>query len=203
MSAPIASPRDTIFYVVKVFNEFNCADTASVNVNAIEKPRVKAGPDKTIIEGGSTNLDGFVSGQAVSYVWSPASFMNDPRILDPQVTPPASIDYLITATSELGCGVAIDAVHVFVYKDIFVPTAFTPNGNNVNDRWYIPPLSAFKQFEISVFNRAGRVVFHAINANVPWDGNYNGVPQPSGVYVYLIEVKETGRILKGTVTLIR
>ena len=81
---------------------------------------------------------------------------------------------MLTATSTLGCGVATDKVHVYVYKDIFVPTAFTPNNNGVNDTWYIPPLAAFNEFEISFSIDAGKLVFQLVNINKRWDGTYNG-----------------------------
>jgi gliding motility-associated-like protein len=200
---PSASPADTTVYMIIVSNGFACTDTALITINAIEKPRANAGHDRTIIEGNATELLGTVSGQDISYSWSPSLYISNIQSLQPIVNPPADMDYTLSVVSEIGCGVAIDTVHVFVYKDVFVPTAFTPNGDGLNDTWYIPPLNAFKSFEVSVYNRYGRIVFQTKNSNLPWDGNFRGVPQPMGVYVYLINLKETGRILKGTVALIR
>ena len=203
ISNPIASPSDTVQYMLIVSNQFACTDTAIININVIEKPRADAGPDKTIIAGNSVQLSGIVSGQSVSYSWSPATYINNTQILQPVVIPPADIDYILNAVSNVGCGTATDKVHVFVYKDIFVPTGFTPNSDGLNDTWTIPALSAFANFDLSVFTRYGQLIFQAKNINQSWDGKYKGVPQPSGAYVYFIDLKEGGVILKGTVLIIR
>lgn len=94
-------------------------------------------------------------------------------------------------------------VRVYVYKEIFVPTGFTPDGDGLNDIWNIPALGAFGNFDLSVFNKYGQLVFYNKDINRPWDGKYNGLPQPSGVYVYIIKMKESGVLLKGTVQIIR
>jgi gliding motility-associated-like protein len=124
-------------------------------------------------------------------------------LLNPAVTPPFSTDYTLTVVSELGCGTATDIMHVFVYKDIFVPNAFTPNRDGKNDSWNIPALNAVSNFEIRVFNRYGQLVFHTRNNNTGWNGKFNGTDQPIGTYVYLINIDNGKRILKGPLMLIR
>ena len=200
---PIASPADTINYMVIVTNQFNCADTAFVLVNVIETPHADAGPDRTIIKDNSTQLMATVKGQNITYTWSPVTYMTNTTSLQPIVTPPSDIDYVLTVTSNEGCGVAVDSAHVFVFLDIFVPNAFTPNGDGKNETWYVPALSAFSEFELSVYNRYGQVIFHCKDVNKPWDGKYRGVAQASDAYVYVITIKEIKRLLKGTVLLIR
>jgi len=200
---PMASPADTIQYKLIVSNSFACSDTALVTINVVEKPRANAGPDKTIIAGSSVQLVGHVSGQDISYTWSPVLNMINAQSLQPIVTPPADIDYVLTVVSNAGCGNATDITHVFVYKDVFVPTAFTPNGDGLNDNWAIPALNAFTYFEIFVFNRWGEIVFQTKNINKSWDGKYKGIPQPAGAYVYVVNLEEQGRLLKGMVMVIR
>jgi gliding motility-associated-like protein len=92
---------------------------------------------------------------------------------------------------------------VFVFKDVFVPSAFTPNNDGLNDTWNIPALNAFPEFILSVYNRYGQLIYQNKGNNIPWDGKYRGQPQPSGVYVYYIDLKVDGGKRKGTVTLIR
>jgi gliding motility-associated-like protein len=200
---PVASPADTIQYKVIVSNQFSCSDTAFVDINAIEKPKANAGPDKSVIEGSPVQLSGIVSGQNISYFWSPAVTINNTQVLQPIVTPTADADYTLHVVSNEGCGTAIDKVHVFVYKDVFVPTAFTPNNDGTNDTWNIPALNAFSDVNVSVYNRYGQLVFQTERIYHPWNGMYKGVPQPSGIYVYIINLKQTARIVKGTVLLIR
>jgi len=203
ISKPIASPNDTLYYTVVVYNEFSCRDTAMVTVNVAQKPYANAGPDKSIMEGNATQLEGAAQGQDIHYYWSPVLNMSNAQLLNPVVTPPISTDYMLTVVSGLGCGTATDIMHVFVYKDIFVPNAFTPNNNGINDYWNIPALSAVPNFEVRVFNRYGQLVFHTRNTNMGWNGKFNGADQPNGTYVYLINIENGKRILKGNLMLIR
>ncbi len=58
-----------------------------------------------------------------------------------------------------------------------------------NDSWFIAALSAYKDFELSVFNRYGEIVFHLRNENLPWHGKYRRKPVPIGVYDYIVDFK--------------
>ena len=203
VSNPIASPAITTQYVVTVSNQFACADTAAVLVNVNEKPTANAGPDKTIIKGRPVTLAGTATGQSVIYSWSPSLYLDDAQIIQPIATPPADINYVLTVTSANGCGTATDMMHIFVYNDIYIPTAFSPNGDGLNETWKIPALAAFPTFELSVFNRFGQLVFENKNSNRPWDGTYKGQPAPAGAYVYNINLHQFPGILKGTVMIVR
>jgi gliding motility-associated-like protein len=168
-----------------------------------EKPTANAGPDKTIIQGRSVVLEGSATGQSLNYFWLPPLYMDNAQLLQPTVNPPLDISYTLTVTSTNGCGTATDTMHVFVFKGIFIPTAFSPNGDGLNDTWKIPALAAFPGFELAVFNRFGQRVFENKNAVIPWDGNFKGVPLPAGAYVYVIDLKQFPGILKGAVLLMR
>jgi gliding motility-associated-like protein len=90
---------------------------------------------------------------------------------------------------------------------ITVPTAFTPNGDGLNDFLY--PLNAYKadNLEFRIYNRYGQMVFETTNWTKKWDGKIDGKPQASGTYVWMLSYKEhdTGKnvFLKGTSVLIR
>ena len=200
---PVARPADTLNYSVVVYNEFSCSDTAMVTVNVAQKPYANAGPDKSIFEGDAAQLEGVAEGHDIHYYWSPVLNINNAQVLNPVVTPLIGTDYALTVVSELGCGTATDTMHVFVYKDIFVPNAFSPNNNGINDSWNIPALSALPDFDVRVFNRYGQIVFHTRNTNTGWNGKFNGADQPIGTYVYLININKGKRILKGPLMLIR
>jgi len=203
ISNPLAAPLDTIQYSIVISNQFACSDTAQVTINVIEKPKAFAGPDKYILESQSVQLSGSVAGQGISYSWSPLVNIDNAFSITPVVNPVADIDYTLTVTSNTGCGTASDVVHIYVYKDIFVPTGFTPDNKGKNDTWNIPGLNAFNNYEVSVYNRYGGLVFHTKNVAIPWDGKYKGIPQPIGVYVFVIALKDQNRLIKGTVMLIR
>ena len=90
---------------------------------------------------------------------------------------------------------------------ISVPSAFTPNGDGLND--YLYPLNAYKATDLifRVYNRYGQVIFETKDWTMKWDGTYKNQPQASGTYVWTLEFTEPishKRIAqKGTTVLIR
>ncbi|WP_301922265.1 gliding motility-associated C-terminal domain-containing protein [Ferruginibacter sp.] len=94
-------------------------------------------------------------------------------------------------------------MHVFVFKGIFIPKAFSPNGDGLNDTWRIPVLAAFPAFEVTVFNRLGQKVFQNKNVNILWDGTFKGNTVSAVAYFYMIDLKQFPGVLKGTVLIIR
>ncbi|MCG2616591.1 gliding motility-associated C-terminal domain-containing protein [Terrimonas sp. NA20] len=203
ISNPFASPVNNITYQVIVANQFGCRDTAESIVRVTHKPTANAGEDKWIVQGTSAQLTGTATGENLSISWTPVLYMNNPSVLQPVITPPHDTTYVLKVTSNDGCGEATDTVKVFVYKDVFVPNTFTPNGDGVNDTWYIPALSAYPNFELAVYDRWGHLVFQAKKSNVHWDGKFKGQPLAMGVYVYILDLKEGGVLLKGTVLITR
>lgn len=86
-----------------------------------------------------------------------------------------------------------------------IPTAFSPNGDNVNDIYYVIGYG-LRTFEFRIYNRWGQVVFESNDMTQGWDGTWDGEPQPLGVYAYYVRgEKFNGEeiVLKGNVTLIR
>jgi len=174
-----------------------------VVVNMFPKPSVEAGPDRVYLAGHPVTLSATAYGENLSYSWEPPLFMSNATSLNPTVTPPNDIVYTIFVHSSAGCSNS-DSVRVKVAPGIFVPNAFTPNGDGVNDYWQIPFLDPGLGAEVSVFNRWGQLVYHSSAAKVSWDGRLNGKPQAAGVYVYVITFKDAGfPSMKGMVTLIR
>jgi gliding motility-associated-like protein len=199
---PVAGPVDTTVYNVIVTNQVGCHDTAAITVNVVERPRANAGPDLYIIKGESKQLEGVATGQGISYTWSPAIFIDNVQSMQPFVNPPQDTTYLLTVVSNEGCGMATDMVRVHVYPAIYIPNAFSPNNDGLNDTWSIPALKAYPEFTVSVYNRYGQLIFSIKNNFRLWDGKYKGMPQPADVYVYMVAIKGE-KVLKGTLTIIR
>src|SRR6185312_4669495 len=86
-----------------------------------------------------------------------------------------------------GCGVATDSVLVKVYSAIYVPNAFTPNGDGVNDAWEVRALDGYTKADVMIFNRWGQMVYRNNGNPVKWDGTFRGKLQPSGIFCYLIQ----------------
>ncbi len=99
----------------------------------------------------------------------------------------------------------VDTTNTATPKSVFVPTAFSPDGNGVNDILYVRGLG-IEEVHFSVYNRWGQVLFESNALSQGWDGTYKGTPQSGDVYVYLLRVRfKDGTIneQRGNVTLIR
>ena len=91
---------------------------------------------------------------------------------------------------------------------IGVPNVFSPNGDDNNDRFELFPTPSIDEIiSFRVFDRWGALIFETTNINESWDGTYDGTPEPSGVYIYMIEFpcEVDGSIVvkSGDITLLR
>jgi len=87
-----------------------------------------------------------------------------------------------------------------------IPNAFTPNKDNMNDCFGMKNWPATSSYELSVYNSWGQSVFKTTNILECWNGDFNGRPQPSGIYVYTIKANTSlcGQVAnKGVLMLIR
>nr|MCU0395833.1 T9SS type B sorting domain-containing protein [Chitinophagaceae bacterium] len=165
-------------------------------------PFVSAGPDRTSLSGTPVVLQGRVDTPFTSFYWSPAQYLNNPNLLTPTVSLVQDQAYTLYATSAYGCRNK-DEVLVRVADGIYVPNAFTPNNDGLNDHWRIPYLDPGLGATVRVFNRYGQVVYTVTADNVDWDGAFRSQPQPAGTYVYQIQFPDGRPVMKGTFSLIR
>jgi gliding motility-associated-like protein len=173
-----------------------------VVINVHAKPYVNAGADRAIIANDAINLDGNVTGNQASFYWDPPDNLSDINKLDAIANPLTDKLYTLYATTPFGCN-NFDVVKIKVIAGIFVPNAFTPNNDTKNDTWQIPYLDAALGATVNVFNRFGQLVYHVKGAAVNWDGNFKGLPQATGTYIYSIRFKNAAQNLKGSFLLIR
>jgi gliding motility-associated-like protein len=203
VSAPIATLTDSTNYKVVVSNEAGCTDTATIAVNVFKKPTANAGPDKFVVIGQSTTLEGSATGTNVKWKWTPTQNISNVNALTPAVSPTTNSTYVLNVESNAGCGIATDSVFVRVYLKVAPPTAFSPNGDGINDTWRIDALQTYPEAVMSVFNRFGQLVFTSLGYNIPWDGKMNGKPLPSDTYYYFIDLKNDLPKVQGWVFLLR
>lgn len=203
---PVASPHDSTVYKLMVTNSFGCKDSADVTVNVYRNPTVDAGPGRTIVLGDTVLLKATLSGTSINYSWNPTSFMDNPGLVAPRVFPQESTEYTLTVNSTVGCGTVTSKVLIKVYNDIYIPNSFTPNGDGINDEFKIFAADGYTFQKFLIYNRWGKMVFSAKNANDSWNGIWNNEPQPAGSYVYYLEIKKSNGkkiIKKGTIILLR
>jgi gliding motility-associated-like protein len=186
---PVASPKDTTRYKVRVSSQFGCADSAEIVVNVWKKPIANAGPDKITREGVPVTLEGLAGGSEVIWTWTPFTGLNNPDLLRPTALLSGDMKYALQVVSKNGCGISVDSVFVKVYKQVKIPNAFSPNGDGINDTWRIVAIETYPDPEVTIFNRYGQTIFRSRGYSRPWDGTFNGKKLPTGTYYYIIDLK--------------
>lgn len=179
-----------------------CSNYKEQTIKVFSVPTVDAGPNRFVLEGGNAMLLGTASGNNITYLWSPASGLNNTTIAQPIATPANDITYTLKVTSADGC-TASDTVFVKVLKTPAIPNVFTPNGDGINDTWQIQYLESYPGATIEIFNRYGQLLFQSVGYSKAWDGTLNGKPLPAGTYYYIINPKNGRKQIAGFVDIVR
>lgn len=208
--SPTAFPPRTQEYVLSAFDTRGCPKPGkdTVLVTVLPKIRLAVTRDTMIIVGQPLQLGAI---GAESYLWSPPTGLSNVNIANPVAVLNNSIDsirYRVYGYNAAGC---LDSafINVKVFKtnpSIFIPSAFTPNGDGRND--LIRPIAVgMQKIEyFRIFNRWGQMVFSTSINGHGWDGRIAGKEQSTETYVWIVRaIDYTGKlyIQKGTVTLIR
>lgn len=200
------SPGGAKEVVLIAKTRLGCVDTAKKTF-PLTYFNLFAGNDTIIVKGYPFSLNG--SG-AQYFLWQPPDYLSDNTIPDPVTSFPdvGYYTYILNGSSEQGC-MASDTVNIRVVNEgtIFVPSAFSPNNDGLNDFLEVVTIGypIIKTFQI--FNRFGQMVYSSTNSNKPkWDGKFNGKTADTGVYYWMIKLldihgKEVEQ--KGDVTLLK
>ncbi len=207
---PTVTPPRTTTYVLTAYDDAGCPKPGRDTVVVFVRPRIRAfaGNDTIVVVGQPLQFNG--SG-GVGYQWIPSTFLDNPNIFNPIGVYPSGVDsirYKLIVSDSVGC---LDSafINVKIWKtipNVFVPTAFTPNGDGLNDVIRPIAIGIQKINYFSIYNRWGQLLFTTTTNRHGWDGRVGGSLQNSGVFVWMVSaIDYTGRpiFLKGTVTLIR
>ena len=205
---PIAvKPKLTITYTVTVRDTLGCPKPVSKDftLNVI-KIIADAGPsDTSVVLGQPLELQATGS---LNYLWTPSTYLNNPNIASPVSLPQNNITYTVTVSNNTGC-FATDTINVKVFflpPDLYVPSAFTPGGNDMNDL-FRPIALGIKSLEsFRVYNRWGVLLYTTNVISEGWNGKYKNVAQETATYVWQANATDyKGRKIfrKGSVILIR
>jgi gliding motility-associated-like protein len=194
-------------YTVTVTDPSNgCTATAIATAVNSPGPTANAGTDVTIVSGTSTTLTATGGG---TYAWSTGETTSSIT-----VTPTTTTDYCVTVTDGNGCS---DSSCVRVTVDIicgelFVPNAFSPNGDNFNDKFKVKVNpECVIEVQLFVYDRWGEKVFEGTTPQAAcvdgWDGTFNGKALDNAVFVYYLNItlSNSPDVIKqkGNVSLIR
>ncbi len=204
---PLASPQNTTPYTVTITDTVcNNIATLSTTVTVLPLPMITASSSNDI--DCSNNQSQLMATGGVQYSWSPAASLSNASIVNPVATPLTTTEYIVTGEDINGC-TNKDSVLVNVTSTnaggYLMPTAFTPNGDGINDCYGIKFWGTILELDFSIYSRWGERVFHSKNPSDCWNGTYKGNRQDAAVFVYMIKAKTTcGDVFrKGTFTLIR
>lgn len=209
---PVASPLQSTVYTVTIKDTNGCSGSADVPVQ-LKNSFLKAAIDAPVVACPQENVffKDISDGAVVQWQWNfgngNSSTLKTPALQRYPVTNGMQYPVSLTVTDTAGCVQTVNTIIKSVDNCyIAVPSAFSPNGDGLND--YLYPLNAYKATNLSftIFNRQGRLVYHTTNWLAKWDGRVNGEPQSAGVYVWVLNYLDADKkpvSLKGTVVLLR
>jgi len=193
-------------YHAKLYNSDGCSKETEDKYIFVDKPRPGISyPIEYAVENLPLTLQARQFG--TSAVWNPATSLDDPSSFSPVFKGLYDQLYTITIKTNTGC-TTVDTQLVKTIKsvEIYVPSAFTPNNDGINDLLR-PILIGVKQLHyFRVYNRWGQVLYETKTNYAGWDGTVRGSPQSSQVVVWIVEgVGVDGRLYtkKGSAVLIR
>ncbi len=216
-----SSAQDTVFTFLTTGNQTvtlivtsnaGCVDTITMNVYVNPLPTAlwsytTSCPDSAHFTDASSINPGAITTWGWSFGDSTFSALQNPSHSYPGG---GSFGVTLVVTSDSGCIATFsDTVTITICDDEFhdpvVPSAFTPNGDNLNDILFVLG-GPFKSVNFRIYNEWGNEIFRSSSQSVGWDGTYKKKPQPGGTYIWIVDVMtmDDRRVKKsGDVTIIR
>lgn len=200
-------------YSVVATDAYGCSATASYTINMPPPATLSILPaDTTVDEYAAVNLISqfgpYPDSSVHSYLWTPSLGLNCAVCPSPTFSAPSgTYNYSLVVTYNQGC-IVTDTVTVIVYNDhfIYVPNAFTPNGDGRNDVLQVFTHNQIRYIDMQIFDRWGELVFESQDIDRGWDGRYRGVMEEPGIFVYMLKITFDDNYSitnKGSITLIR
>jgi gliding motility-associated-like protein len=189
------------WYQCGVQNDSVCirSDSFYVNWDPVINPTISSDPD-TVACYGETQLLAMNGGPNTTYLWSNGSRGSS-------ITVSQSGTYTVEASN--ACN-SVTATKVVAFKEcppiLFVPSAFTPNHDGLNDIFKVHSMGTIKSFRISIFNRYGQRVFFTKEISQGWDAIFNHTAQPAGIYIWIAQYTDARGVThrkNGTVAVIK
>ena len=206
---PVIHPvvaADAGTYAVTATNRYGCVSPPStVDVSVVTIALGTITPNQIIHNGSSVQLD--IQG-GVFYKWTPDNgTLSNTTINNPVATPIDSVTtYKVVVMNAFGCRDSATVTISLDYSHDFIPTAFTPNGDGLNDVFRVGNAKFERLADFEIYDRWGQLIFKTNDKTKGWDGTFNGEPMDMGVYHYMIMISRpdnTYEQFKGDVTLIR
>jgi gliding motility-associated-like protein len=197
--------------IINLFNSSGCDSTINMVLSVTANP---------VMPNTSGNLQYCINeqpnpiealGSSGSYTWYADDGLLDVLSNESQYTPEiysGTISYYVTAT-ENGCESPAQVIIIeFQTCSIIIPSAFTPDGDEINDSWALNDIDViYPNNIVLIFNRWGNKIYESAEGGyeeMPWDGDINGSPLPPASYYYIIEYNDgITKPSSGTVSIIK
>lgn len=196
------SPSHDMDYSLIGINRSGCRDTLPIHVTVKPTPYLDLGEDLYLFSCDPIVLDAGGGDGSDFYEWQDGSTKRTLKVY-------TNGTYWVRKFNE-GCAV-VDTINVQLCEGfIYVPDAFTPNNDGLNDIFKVITTDPTIRFHLYIYNRHGQLVFQSDDIEKGWDGKIDGEMAPADVYVYLIEYRGNGtqspganQTLKGSFILVR
>ena len=201
-------------HVVRILDKHGCIQEFAFTVNSVVSHfanlpgilKIKAGESVNLRV--DTDLD---ISEISSIVWTPATGLSCTDCLETMANPAVTTTYTVTILDIYGCNhVAMVTIEVDGEVDVFVPNIFSPNGDNINDRFKLHSSDELIVKSFEVYDRWGELLYRASDVlstdDFGWDGTFKGETVIPNVYVYRIAYilpNNESKKLSGEITLIR
>ena len=164
-------------YTVRVTNSANCSSVKTINLTQIAIPKIKE------IKSTSYDIEVTLENEVGNFEYAlDGANYQDSGIFENK----EGGLYTIYVREKSGCGLT-----TLAYIHFVIPNFFTPNGDGTNDRFIIGGIEFFPNYEVTIFDRYGKLLKSTVNSAVGWDGTFNNKNLPADDYWYVIKVDET------------
>ncbi|HLV41263.1 MAG TPA: gliding motility-associated C-terminal domain-containing protein [Brumimicrobium sp.] len=203
-------PTVTQYLTVTAIANNGCIvnDSILISVSDIDASSVVASASETNVPIG-TDIVLSAEPSGYTYSWSPSEGVNNPNAQETGATVIETTNYIVSVSDGICTKMSSIGVVAFPYTCeepfIFVPNAFTPNGDGENDVLYLRSVIV-QDVIFKIFNRWGELVFETTSLHKGWDGTFRGKQLAPDVYDYYLEghcIDGQEFLIKGNITLIR
>lgn len=167
-------------------------------------PTIQLADSMVTYKGNTFTMNPVYTGNPNQFQWVSPTYLDDPSAANPTVTSiQEDITYTIDVKNKTGCE-ARDTIHITVYARVWIPDAFSPNGDGKNDTWELFGIEAFPDAIVTIFNRWGEIIYSSGKGYTkPFDGTLNGYSLPPGLYAYTVRTVPEKPIIRGSLMLVR
>jgi len=190
----ISAPNAT---AINVAMPFSTVTPAPLTIKADDKTQFFGSPVPAL----TATYTGFVNGDTPADLASPPILTTTALAGSPVGQYPISLSG--AASGDYDITLLPGVLSVLPENALIIPNTFTPNGDGINDTWNIKNLDLFPNCNVSVYTRYGQKVYASIGYSIPWNGQYNGSPLPSGTFYYIIDLNNGAKALSGFVVILR